>query len=202
MNALTENEAVNPDIPDELATLKARADLMDINYHPNIGLDKLRAKVKIKMAGETAIAEPIEGVSVAPILTDVTYMTHAEFLVEQKNVARKSVNRLVRCNVSCMNPDKSEWPGEIISVGSSKLGTFKKFVQFNSDAGYHIPHIIYEAIKERKYTTYTTVIGKLGQKVRKGKLANEFNIQVLPPLTEVEREELKQQQALAGSITA
>ena len=39
-------------VPDELTTLKARADLMGVTYHPNIGLEKLRAKVNATVEPE------------------------------------------------------------------------------------------------------------------------------------------------------
>ena len=196
MTENTDQDLTEATIPDELELLKARADLLQISYHPNIGLDKLKNKVANAMAGEVVPDAPV---SANPKAAPRLFMTHDEYKNEQRNMGRKNVNRLVRCNVSCMNPDKSEWLGEIISVGSSKLGTFKKYVPFNIDGGYHIPYIIYEALKERKYTTYTTVKGNLGQKVRKGKLTNEFNIQVLPPLTSDELKDLKQQQAMSGS---
>jgi hypothetical protein len=37
-----------------------------------------------------------------------------------------------------------------------------------------------------------------GQEVNRYKLVNEFSIEVLPPLTETELEELKQRQAMAS----
>jgi hypothetical protein len=194
----TDNIEVNELIPNEIDTLKARADLMGINYHPNIGASKLKAKITNKTSGADDAIEVLKQPTELP--QDVSYMTHIEYVAEQKLSERKNANRLVRCNIMCMNPDKTEWEGEIISVGSSKLGTFKKYVPFNVDSGYHIPYIMYQAIKERKYTTYSTVNGLNGQKVRKGRLVNEFNIEVLPPLTEDEINELKQQQALSGSV--
>jgi len=192
------NIEVNSAIPDEIDTLKARADLMGITYHPNIGIDKLRAKITNKTTGADDVTELVnEGVVVAD---NVAFMTHAEYLAEQKLYDRKNASLLVRCNITCMNPDKSEWAGEIFSVGSAKLGTFKKYIPFNVDNGYHIPYIMYLAIKERKYTTYSTVNGLNGRKVRKGRLVNEFAIEVLPPMTPEEMSELVQQQALAGSV--
>ena len=38
--------------PDELTTLKARADQMGITYHPSIKVEKLREKIAAKLAGE------------------------------------------------------------------------------------------------------------------------------------------------------
>lgn len=41
-------------VPDELTTLKGKADLMGLTYHPSIGLEKLRAKVAEALASEGA----------------------------------------------------------------------------------------------------------------------------------------------------
>ena len=37
-------------VPDELTSLKQRADMLGITYHPSIGLDKLRANGKTLIA--------------------------------------------------------------------------------------------------------------------------------------------------------
>ena len=190
--------------PSELDSLKARADLMDLKYHPNIGLDKLRMKVENKLEGKAVTEEP-KTTKTQLLKTTIatekkTYISHEEFLTQQSKTIRKNINRLVRVRVSCMNPNKSAWEGEIISVGSAKIGTFKKFVPFNTEDGWHIPNIIYEAMKERKYSHFVTVKGPRGEKIRKGKLVNEFNIEVLPPLTPAEIKDLAQKQAMSGSI--
>lgn len=111
---------------------------------------------------------------------------------------RKSSNVLKRCRVMCMDPLKREWPGETLSVGSAKLGTFKKFIPFDGEP-YHIPKIIYDMMKERQCTVFYTVKQKDGRggDIRKGKLVPAFNIVDLPPLTGKELDDLANQQALA-----
>lgn len=209
MNDMTESADTNPApeyAPDELTTLKNRADLMGIKYHPNSKAKSLKAKIEAKLA----LTEPTDTIpDVAPITGELmpptpekkrTWLTHDEFLKETGRTTRLSLNRLVRVRVSCMNPNKREWEGEIISVGSAKLGTFKKFVPFNNEEGYHIPFIIYTAMKERQYTSYRTVKGPRGEKIRKGKLVDEFNIEVLDPLTPQEIKDLSQRQAASQAI--
>jgi hypothetical protein len=44
-------------IPDELTSLKARADLMGITYHPSIGVDKLREKVQAALENKPTGSE-------------------------------------------------------------------------------------------------------------------------------------------------
>ena len=112
--------------------------------------------------------------------------------------SRKTLSSLKRCTVMCMNPMKKEWAGEILSVGSAKWGTFKKYIPFNGEP-YHIPKIIYDMMKERKCTIFYTVKQKDGRggDIRKGKLIPEFNIVDLPPLTSAELKQLADKQLLA-----
>jgi hypothetical protein len=182
-------------IPDELTLLKQRADMLGIKYHPNSGVEKLKVKIEAKLNPSSTPATK-ETVKAKNKAKQKLYLTHDEFIKERSSQIRKNINRLVRIRVSCMNPNKKEWEGEIISVGSAKLGTFKKFVPFNSEEGWHVPNIIYEAMKERKYSSFTTVRGPRGEKIRKGKLVPEFNIEVLPPLTPKEIKELAQRQIM------
>ena len=200
MNENIDNEEVQSEIPSEIDSLKARAKMMGIVFHPNIGVDKLKLKIENALNGIDD-EDILKDLDPAPVKKSAAppFMTHAEYSAEVKVKARRNINRLVRCNVSCMNPDKTEWLGEIISVGSAKLGTFKKYIPFNTDDGYHIPNIIYQALLERKFSTYYTVQGPLGQKIRKSKLTKEFNVQKMDPLTKEELKDLRQQQALSGS---
>lgn len=178
----TENNSDN-----ELNVLKARADLMGIKYHHKIGVEKLRELVNGSLKTEGMSKEEID--TSAPLSRD-------EFLKLKRNRDRSNAGRLVRCRVTCMNPMKKEWEGEIFSVGSSKLGTFKKYVPYNVE--WHIPHIMYEMLKEKKCSVYHTVKDHLGQKIRKSKLVSEFSIEVLPPLTQAQLKDLGQKQAMAN----
>jgi hypothetical protein len=125
-------------------------------------------------------------------------LTEEEFRKSDTKDRKKFAGRLVRCIVTCMNPEKKKWQGEIISVGSAKLGTFKKFVAFNTPDGYHIPQIIFDMMKERKCTVFVDSRDARGQKIKKGKLIPEFSIEILPPLTPNELSDLARRQALAA----
>jgi hypothetical protein len=52
-------ELANKDlpVPDELTTLKARADQVGLSYHPNIGVDTLRTKLAAHLSDATATDE-------------------------------------------------------------------------------------------------------------------------------------------------
>jgi hypothetical protein len=176
---------------DELAALKARADMMGISYHPSIGLEKLRDKVNGALTAKPEDEEK-PAVEVAPAGVETENQKRARL--------RREASRLVRIRVTCMNPAKAEWQGEIFSVGNSVVGSFTKYVPFNADEGWHVPEIILKALRERQCQVFYTVPDSRGNKVRKGKLIKEFAIEELPPLTKEELAELAQRQAMSKSV--
>ena len=185
----------NQEAVDRLTTLKSRADLMGITYHPNIGPDKLQAKIDARLA--TDESPDLEPETSAKPAVKGHAMSEKDYRIMQRNQRKREANRLVRVVVTCMDPNKRDWEGEIISVGSAKLGTYKKYVPFNVETGFHVPKIILEAMQERKVTVFHTVRNRRGEKVRKGKLIPAFSIDILDPLTPKELEALKKQQAMA-----
>lgn len=170
---------------DELASLKARADMLGIAYHPSIKVEKLREKVNTAMT--TPTAKELE--------LDAAAQEAAE---QQKHIDEAS--KLVRIVAVCMNPNKKEWVGEIYTVSNSVVGTFKKYVPFNVDEGWHVPNIIYQHLVQRECQVFYTVKDARGNSVRKGKLIKEFAINVLPPLTSEELRDLAQKQAMSHAI--
>ena len=165
----------------ELEQLKAKADELKVSYHPSISAAKLREK----LAAVNALGEVVA--ATAPVEQDLSRQ-------------RREASKLVRIRVTCMNPMKNEWPGEIFTTGNDVVGTFKKYVPFNADDGWHVPHIIYEMIRDRQCQVFTTSRTKNGIGVRQSKLIKEFAVEVLPDLTEAELAELAQRQAMAKSV--
>ena len=176
---------------DELTLLKQRAQTLGIKFHPSIGLESLRSKVSAALTGEDAEEAAEEPVPEAPA---------AESRIQMRNRLRKEASALVRVRVTCMNPNKKEWKGEIFTASNSFVGTFRKYVQFNTEEGWHVPQIILNMIKARQFQTFYTIKNERGVAVRKGKLVPEFAVEVLPPLTEKELLELSRRQALAGGV--
>lgn len=176
---------------DELTLLKQRAQTLGIKFHPSIGLESLRSKVSAALTGEDAEEVVEEPVPEAPA---------AESRIQIRNRLRKEASALVRVRVTCMNPNKKEWKGEIFTASNSIVGTFRKYVQFNTEEGWHVPQIILNMIKARQFQTFYTIKNERGVAVRKGKLVPEFAVEVLPPLTEKELLELSRRQALAGGV--
>lgn len=199
--------------PEERA-LKRQARELGIQFHPRMGAERLRALIQehTQKGSETAsqavvdeaVGEPqVEATKPVQSFSGSEkglYMTEEEYERKRFGEAKRNANRLVRVRITCMDPTKKNWTGEIISVGSSKLGTYKKFIPFNSEEPYHIPWIIYQELKERKCRVGTTVKLPNGQEVNKYKLVNAFSIELLPPLRPDELEDLKKQQALAKGL--
>jgi hypothetical protein len=180
---------------DELATLKARADMMGLTYHPSIGVAKLREKVTAALEADSksAASEDSEASVAEPESTEET-------VSQRRARKRREANELIRIRLTCMNPAKKEWEGEIIAVGNSTVGTFKKYIPFNADDGWHVPRIIYEQLIQRQCQIFTSTQDSRGNAIRKGKLIKEFAIEILPPLTPEELEELARKQALSRAI--
>ena len=187
-----EEDVSDLEIPDELTSLKARADQMGLSYHPSIGLEKLRDKINAAVTAEGPVAEEEEE---APVVA--AKVAAKESQNELRIRKKREANELVRIRVTCMNPMKKEYEGEIFTVSNSVVGTLKKYVPFNADDGWHVPRLIYNQLVQRQCQVFTTVKDSRGNKVRKGKLIKEFAVEVLPPLTPAEIKELAQRQAMA-----
>ena len=178
---MSENQTPDTDVQDELAALKARADLMGIPYSPNIGLDALRKKVNAKLESEEAPTAKSTGSK-----------------AKSRGDLRKEAAKLVRIRLTNMNPNKKDWEGEFFTAGNAMVGSFTKFVPFNiGEDGYHVPQIILNQIRERKFMIFEKVKGVGDVEIKRPRLVPEFAIEVLSPLTEKELKELAQRQRMA-----
>ena len=173
-------------VPDELTSLKSKADLIGVAYHPSIGVDKLREKVN-------SILNDKPSAELAPPPANET---DGAMRMRKKREA----NELLRIRVTCMNPAKKEWEGEIFTAGNSVVGSFTKFIPFNVEDGWHVPRILYNQIVQRQCQIFTTVRDERGNSLRRGKLIKEFAVEVMPKLTLDELQELAQRQAMAKTI--
>lgn len=176
------NEEKVIDTQDELTVLKARADQLGISYHPSIGVEKLREKVNAAL----------DDSHVAPSAGEPAQETKAPTRMSKKQEALK----LVRVRVTCMNPNKREWEGELFTGGNSVIGSHTKYVPFDTE--WHVPQVILNIIKQRQCQVFVTTKDGRGNRIRKGKLIKEFAVEILPPLTEQELKELAQRQAMAA----
>ena len=164
--------------------LKDLADELGIKYHPSISASKLADKI-----------DNFAEVEEEPEPDPTPIRTAAEI--------RKEATALVRVRVTCMNPAKSAWDSEIFCVGNRHTGNLKKLVPF--DVEWHVPKMILDMIQSRKCQIFQSVKRKTAQGVInavEGKIVKEYNVEILPPLTEKELEALAQRQAMAAGTAA
>jgi len=174
----------------ELDTLKARAKLKGIKFHHRVGIDTLRELVYPEAGAEPSDKE--KSAQQSRLVTSAAAYRKKIFAA-----AKRGAGTLVRCRVSCMNPNKQGWEGEYFSVGSAKMGTHKKYIPFNG-VEYHLPYVLYQELKAKKCT-----INRSEREIKKNggpayKLINEYAIERLDPLTKEELKDLAQQQAMAA----
>jgi hypothetical protein len=178
----------------ELEALKEQATKLGIKFHPAIGEDKLREKVKEAMNKVDDEGTADANSSQETATTEDTAPrkeTQAEFALRKKQEAMA----LVRVRITCMNPNKREWEGELFTAANSLVGTVRRMVPFNTI--WHVENILYKQIKNRKCQIFVDAKTPDGKKKRVSKLVPEFAIEVLPALTESELKELAQRQAMA-----
>lgn len=171
---------------EELKLLKKRADQIGVSYSPNIGLDKLRERVEAKLNGDTVEEEA------------VPEKKANETKLQRRNRIKKEALKLVRIRITCMNPAKRDYQGEILTVANNVIQD-RRFVPF--DTPWHVPQIMYNMIKERKYQIFVKKKSPQGIEYKEGRLVPEFAIEVLPPLTKKELEKLAQRQKMASGTS-
>lgn len=186
--------------PTEREELEARANQLGLKFHPNIGDDKLREKVNAALTGsgdDQGDDEEDQDAPVAETQAPTKRQSANDLRLEQKRKA----SELVRVRVTCMNPNKSEYEGEVFAAGNRIVGTFKKYVPFDTE--WHVPRIIFNMIKNRKCQVFVKKRDERGRQKTEGKLIKEFSVEELPPLTEKELKELANRQAMAkGTASA
>lgn len=186
-------------LEDELEVLKQRATTLGITFHPSIGLEKLREKVNGKLAEKEPL--PVGNMVYGQDTTTVGVSAgYVETENEKRIRLKRESNQLIRIRITCMNPHKKEYTGEIFTTGNALVGTIRQFVPFNNEEGWHVRMMIYQMIKERQCQIFTSTKDARGNTVRKGKIIKEFAIDVMPELTMVELQELAQRQAMSKSI--
>jgi hypothetical protein len=193
---MTEEQQVQVE---ELVVLKQRADLMGVQYHPNISVEKLKARINAKLNDEPELQEELDTLLPVKDSEPKLFQFKPETKLERENRLRKEATRLVRIRVTCMNPNKKDWDGEVFTVSNSVVGTHRKYVPFNAEEGWHVPSILFEYIKDKQFVHHY-IEKKDGKEINRHKLVKEFAVEILDPLTEEELKDLAQRQALARSI--
>ena len=112
---------------------------------------------------------------------------------------------LVRCRIAHLKPSKRDFRGEIFTIANKYIGTVRKFIPYGeaTDNGYHIPKILYEELKSKKFLQVNTRNDRAAgnQIVIDQRWVPEFSIEVLPKLTQDELDKLAASQAAAGGVS-
>jgi hypothetical protein len=192
----------------KLQHIRAQADMLGVTYHHRAGIAKIQQLIDDHLIAQntTEIPEPGAEASIRtePIAKGypdkIIPMTEAEYKKETQREARMQVGALKRVRITCLDPNKKNWPGELISVGSAKLGTFKRYVPFDTEEPWHIPKIIYDVLSERMCSVPVKKKDSRGHKTTAYKQIKAYSITIEEPMTQPEIDELARQQALAGGL--
>lgn len=176
--------------PSRLESLKAKADKLGIKYKSNISETALAKKIDSVLSDESTAKDESDEVDESE-QDDEEEEEAPKPKKLDKASERKRSQKLVRVIVRPLDPRRTQLDGELVMTGNSAIGTTGKFVPFNVEAGFHIPEIIYNTLKDRTFTEFYTVQDKDGNEHTKSRQKKAFIIEVLDPLTEAEIQEIK-----------
>lgn len=116
----------------------------------------------------------------------------------------EDMRALERVRIHNLNPAKQGWTGEIFTVGNDVIPTITRFIPYNTETGiWHIERIFIPFLRSRKFQVMATKTGSdkkgYGVDVTKNRLMPEFSLEILPPLTEEELEEIAERQNVTGT---
>jgi len=198
---------------EQLEIVRNQAKELNVPFHHRANINTIQAAIDAHLAAQNTMEDdlpeplgetPLKRNEVKPLPVEtekIVPMSEADFKAEQQIENKKRVRELVRVRIQCMNPSKKDWPGEIVSVGSAKLGTFKKYIPFNTEP-YHIPRIIFDMLSEKQCSVFYNTTDERGHKTRKARQIKEYAIEVLEPLSPQEIEDLRVQQTMAKGKVA
>ncbi len=193
---MSEEAEVNQEEQDELSTLKDRARLMGLSFHPNIGVDTLRERVNASMSGEEPEQDEPPAVAGKAATKAPVKLTKSQQRTMDRKHALRNARKLVRVHVTCMDPNMADYQGQFFSNGNALVPTIKRMVPFNVDT--HVEAFLLPVIRDVKYTHHSDEKDSRGRKIQKQRLVNSYNVVELPSLTEQELQDLAQRQAMAN----
>lgn len=203
----TELETLTTEEPvvDELSILKDRARLMGITFSNNIGVETLKEKIAQKLSGEADETSAQE--TETPVIAEINPLQGAVAKPVKRLTLRQHLHneqmRLVRIRITNLDPKKKDLPGEIFTVANEHLGNIRKYIPYGevTDDGYHVPYVIYKQLEARRFLHIRTFKDRRTGTTRvETSWAKEFALEVLPPLTEAELNQLATAQKAAGSV--
>lgn len=167
-----------------------------VELHPATGINKLRSTLQEVLKG--TYKGNVKPVDTTKITKPVTLTKKPVTLTKEQ-----AALRLVRIIVTPNDPLLNSYPGMIFTVASSSIlngKAIKKYVPFNNEEGWHVPHIIYEQIKNAEMQKFKKVKLANGEESHQAYITKKFNVEVLPPLTEEELKRLADAQKARGGL--
>ena len=183
-----------------------RQELTDngVTLHHKTGTKKLAstlAEVRTKEYKEDTKTSDISAGSL-PGSTKASRAAKAKHMYAIDNLTpTQEAMKLVRVIVTPNDPNMTNYPGLIFTVGMSNINKgrmIKKFVPFNNEEGWHVPTIILRQIEHAEMQKFKTVTRPNGEKVLEPYVTKKFNVRILDSLTTEELEKLAARQGAAG----
>ena len=192
-----QNQETTMDAKQEREVLKTRCQLLGIQTQGNQSNDTLRALIRAKQDEMDAAARQAD-----PASFDEAEVTNEGRTPSVREYVGAEALKLVRVRISCMNPQLAKFGSVIITTGNEYTGVVRKVVFFGekTENGYHIPQIILNVLQRRKFQQIVEERNHLGHLVPRARWMKEFNIEILPPLTQKELNALRDRQLATNAI--
>lgn len=173
--------------------------------------EEAAAKNAQRLADEAAAAEAAKNASMPNLgaavaaeqasETQVTWGAEAETEGQKRRRLRDEALKLVRINISCMDPAKQKHKGELLCVSNRNIGSVQRFIPYNRD--WHVEQVILDALLDKNYMVFDEEkTPRAGIIIKTPRNVPAFNIRILPPLTDGELKDLAQRQAMANGTGA
>lgn len=188
---------------EELNILKKRAESLGINFGAQIGAETLRERIAAKLeedAEKQNLEEPKEPVKKTPReLRAERKINEAEPETKNQRKARlrREASKLVRVKVVCYDPKKRNHKGDFFSVSNSAIGSFRRFIPYNNQAGWHVEQVFVDLLREKEFQSFEHDTDSRGNDIKRAVLSPAYSVEILPNLSVKELKDLQQRQAMA-----
>jgi hypothetical protein len=168
-------------------TLIAQGEELNMQIHPNTSLKNMLQMINMALIYKHHSAPVIE--------TKIS-------VIKNPAEARREAQKRVRVKVVNMDPTRKDHTAELFCFANSVIGSVKQVVPLDSEEGFHIPQVLIETIREKKYRV--TKYRKGGPNGKDDIPYNvelpSFSVEVLPALSAAELENIKQRQLAHAKI--
>jgi|TARA_R110000851_G_scaffold39841_2_gene100924 hypothetical protein len=184
-------------------SLEEQATLLGVDFHPNISDEKLMTRVKAAKEGSpqeantddvTKESENKPTVKKATVFIPQSEMKFSKEIT--KTEKRQEARQLVRVVVSCNDPAKKEWQGELLEVGNGVIGELRKFIPYGTP--WYVPKALIRFIEAKEYQKFYTRRDKHNNETRYGINEKAFNVSYVGNLSVDELADLAKNQAARG----